>query len=257
MAYQKVTISGIDTNTLPKLKGEEKRKLLAKAKSGDIQAREEFIQSNLRLVLSIIKKFAYKGENPDDLFQIGTVGLIKAFKNFDTSIGVEFSTYAVPMILGEIKRFLRDNTSIRVSRSLRDIAFRALGAKEEYIAEHGKEPTNEELAKMIEVEQNDLENALRSIQDTVSLYEPAFGETGENVFVLDQVEDKKNTDEAWVEKLSIDEALTKLKAKEKEVLDLRFYKGKTQVEVADEIGISQAQVSRMEKNALKVIKKHI
>lgn len=257
MAYQKVVISGVDTNNLPKLNRNERNALLLKAKSGDIEAREEFIYSNLRIVLAIIKKFAYRGENADDLFQIGIVGLIKAYNNFDLSYGVEFATYCFPMILGEIKRFLRDNTSIRVSRSLRDIAFRALGAKEEYIAKHDKEPTNEDLAKMCEVEQNVLENALRSIQDTVSLYEPAFGETGENVYVLDQVEDKKNTDEVWIEKLSIDEALDKLKAKEKEVLDLRFYKGKTQMEVAEEIGISQAQVSRMEKNALKVIKKHM
>ena len=222
-----------------------------------LRAREKFINGNLKLVLSVVKKFNNRGENVDDLFQVGCVGLIKAIDNFDLSQNVLFSTYAVPMIIGEIRRHLRDNNSIRVSRSLRDIAYTALQAKEKLIAQTSKEPTLEEIAKEVGVTKEDIAHALDAIQDPVSLYEPVYNDGADSLYVVDQVKDKKNTDENWIEDISISEAMKKLTGREKLIINKRFFDGKTQMEVADEIGISQAQVSRLEKNALLKMKKNI
>lgn len=257
MYLNKVEICGVNTSTLPILSRKEKENLFKKILEGDEKAREEFINGNLRLVLSIIKKFNNRGENVDDLFQVGCIGLIKSIDNFDVSQGVQFSTYAVPMIIGEIRRYLRDNNSIRVSRSLRDIAYKALIAKEAFIKEHSKEPTIEEISKLIDVEKETLVSALDAIQEPISLFEPVFNDGGDTIFVMDQVSDKKNNDLNWTENLSLSQGIKKLNSREKHILNLRFFQGKTQTEVADEIGISQAQVSRLEKNALKNIKKHI
>lgn len=253
----KVEITNVNTSKLPVLTNEEKQVLFIKIKEGDKRAREEFINGNLKLVLSVVKKFNNRGENVDDLFQVGCVGLIKAIDNFDLSQNVLFSTYAVPMIIGEIRRHLRDNNSIRVSRSLRDIAYKALQAKEKLISQNSKEPTLEEIAKEVGVTKEEITHALDAIQDPVSLYEPVYNDGADSLYVVDQVKDKKNTDENWIEDISISEAMKKLTGREKIIITKRFFDGKTQMEVADEIGISQAQVSRLEKNALLKMKKNI
>jgi len=253
----KVEICGVNTATLPTLSKDRKDELFRRIKSGDDSAREEFVKGNLRLVLSVIQRFANRGENPDDLFQVGCIGLIKAIDNFDLSQNVQFSTYAVPMIIGEIRRYLRDNNSIRVSRSLRDIAYKALKAKESLTSKSGKEPTISDIAKELDLPKEDVVLALDSIQDPVSLYEPVYNDGTDAIYVMDQVSDTKNTDENWLEEIALKEALKKLCNREKRILDLRFFKGKTQMEVATELGISQAQVSRLEKSALSHMKKHI
>lgn len=253
----KVEICGVNTAKLPVLSNDEKTALFEKIKEGDTQARETFIGGNLRLVLSVIQRFSNRGENMDDLFQIGCIGLIKAIDNFDTSHNVKFSTYAVPMIIGEIRRYLRDNNQIRVSRSLRDIAYKALKAKEEYINKHSKEPTIDELSKILELSKEEVVFALESIQDPISLHEPAYNDGTDTIFVMDQVKDTKNTDEHWLENIALSEAMKRLSDREKHIISLRFFSGRTQMEVADEIGISQAQVSRLEKGALERMKKYI
>ena len=253
----KVEICGVNTAKLPNLSKAKKEELLKEIKAGNRFAREEFVEGNLRLVLSVIQRFANRGENPDDLFQIGCIGLIKAIDNFDLNQNVQFSTYAVPMIIGEIRRYLRDNSSIRVSRSLRDTAYKALKVKEELTIKNGKEPTISEIAKVLNMSKEDVVLATTSIQDPVSLYEPIYSDGADAIFVMDQLGDTKNTDENWLEEIALKEALKKLCAREKRILDLRFFKGRTQMEVASELGISQAQVSRLEKSALSHMKKHI
>ncbi len=257
MYYNRVEICGVNTAELPVLTGKEKRELLEKALTGDKQSRDDFIFANLRLVLSIIQGFNNRGEYVDDLFQVGCVGLIKALDNFDIKQGVQFSTYAVPMIVGEIKRYLRDNNTIRVSRSVRDTAYKALAFKEQYISQHSKDPTIEEIAKFLEVPKEDVLFALDAIQDPMSLFEPVYSDGAESISIIDQVKDTKNKDSKWVENLAIAEGMSKLQNRERNILNLRFFEGKTQMEVADEIGISQAQVSRLEKNALKSIRKWV
>lgn len=251
----KVEISGVNTAKLPLLSTEEKEELMKKVKLGDEQAREEFIQGNLRLVLSIIRRFNNKGENLDDLFQVGCVGLIKSIDNFDLNQNVQFSTYAVPMIIGEIRRYLRDNNTIRVSRSVRDLAYRALAVKERIYKEEQREATLEEIAKELEVEKEEITMSLDAIQEPVSLQEPAYSENTENICIMDQVSDKKNTDDLWAQTITIAEAMKKLNAKEKMIINKRFFEGRTQIEVAEEIGISQAQVSRLERMAIGHIKR--
>lgn len=253
----KVEICGVNTSKLPTLSKKEKDELFVKIKKGDANAREQFIQGNLRLVLSVIQRFNNRGENSDDLFQVGCIGLIKAIDNFDLSQNVQFSTYAVPMIIGEIRRYLRDNNSIRVSRSLRDIAYKALQVKENLTKLNEKEPTISEIAKELNLPKEDVVFALDSIQDPVSLYEPVYNDGADAIYVMDQVSDDKNTDENWLEEIALKEALKKLNIREKHILDLRFFKGRTQMEVASELGISQAQVSRLEKSALKHMRKFI
>ncbi len=251
----KVEICGVNTSKLPVLTKEEKDKLLIKIKEGDMEARNTFINGNLRLVLSVIQRFYRKSESADDLFQVGCVGLIKAIDNFDITQNVQFSTYAVPMIIGEVKRYLRDNNSIRVSRSIRDLAYKVIQYKEKYVKEHGKEPSVEEIAKELEVEKEDVAFSLDAIQDPISLQEPIYNDGAENIFIMDQVSDKKNTDEQWAEKMTMIQAMRKLNDKEKMIVTKRFFDGRTQMEVADEIGISQAQVSRLEKSAIEHIKR--
>ncbi len=257
MLYNKVEICGVNTSKLPILKGEEKKLLFDKILQGDKEAREKYIYGNMRLVLSIIQRFNNRGEYVDDIFQVGCIGLIKAIDNFDITQGVQFSTYAVPMIIGEIRRYLRDNNSIRVSRSLRDTAYRALQVKEQLISKNSKEPTIEEIAKEMDMPKSDVLFALEAIQDPISLFEPVFHDGSDAIFVMDQVSDEKNTDVRWLENLTLAEALKRLNDREKHILNLRFFEGKTQMEVAEEIGISQAQVSRLEKSALKSMKKHV
>ena len=257
MQINKVEICGVNTSELPVIKNSEMTELLLKIKSGDEDARQQFVIGNLRLVLSIIQKFNNRGENIDDLFQIGCIGLIKAIDNLDLSRNVRFSTYAVPMIIGEIRRYLRDNNPIRVSRSLKDIAYKALQVRERLVRNNSKEPTVGEIARELELPLEDVVMALDAIQDPVSLFDPVYQDNGDAIFVMDQVQDKKDTDENWLQEITLKEAIKKLNERERLVLDLRFYKGRTQIEVADEIGISQAQVSRIEKNALKNMKKHI
>ena len=239
------------------LSNEEKNRLLNEIKKGNKEAREEFINGNLKLVLSVIKRFYGRGENLDDLFQIGCIGLIKAMDNFDLNLNVQFSTYAVPMIAGEIRRYLRDNNPIRVSRSLKDIAYKSLQVREKLIRNNSKEPTVSEIAKELDLDVESVVMALDAIQDPISLFDPVYQDNGDAIFVMDQVQDKKDTDEHWLQEIALKEAIKKLNNREKLVLDLRFYKGRTQIEVADEIGISQAQVSRIEKNALKNMRKYI
>ena len=251
----KVEIASVNTAKLPVLTNKEKNKLLVKIKNGDNEAREEFINGNLRLVLSIIQRFNGRGEEIDDLFQVGCVGLIKAIDNFDMNLNVQFSTYAVPMIIGEIRRHLRDNNPIRVSRSMRDLAYRALQTKERLFKEKQQEPTIEDIAKELGVDKEDVVVSLDSIQDPISLQEPVYNEGSESIYVMDQVKDSKNTDEFWAETLTIAEAMKKLSNREKSIISRRFFDGRTQMEVANEIGISQAQVSRLEKNAIEKIKK--
>ena len=250
----KVQICGVNTAKLPILTEEEKQELFARIQNGDMQARQQFIYGNLRLVLSILHRFSSRGENADDLFQIG---LIKALDNFDTSHEVKFSTYAVPMIIGEIRRYLRDNNSIRVSRSLRDMAYKALAVKERLTASTGKEPTIEQISKELDIPCEDIATALDSILDPISLQDPIYHDGGDAVFVMDQIADDKNVDDSWLEKISLSEAMKRLSERERHILTLRFFKGRTQMEVADEIGISQAQVSRLEKNALTHMRKFL
>lgn len=257
MQYKKVEICGVNTSKLKVLNGKEKKELLLKVKAGDTKAREDFINGNLRLVLSIIQRFNNRGENLDDLFQVGCIGLIKSIDNFDLSQGVQFSTYAVPMIIGEIRRYMRDNNSIRVSRSMRDMAYKSLQAKEELTIRNSREPSIEEISKHMNVAREDVVIALDAIMDPVSLYEPVYSENGDTLYVMDQVGDKINIDDNWLEEIALKEAMTRLDDREKKILALRFFQGKTQMEVASEIGISQAQVSRLEKGALKRIKKQI
>jgi len=254
----KVEICGVNTAKLPVLKNEETRELLKKSRAGDANAREALISGNLRLVLSVIQKFTGRGENMDDLFQVGCIGLIKAIDNFDSEAhDVKFSTYGVPMIAGEVRRYLRDNSSVRISRSLRDTAYRVLQAKEKFIAEHGREPNETEIAEMLEIRREDVVFAMEAISDTVSLNEPVYSDSGDSVCIMDQVRDTKDTDEHWLEKIALGDAVDHLGNREKQILALRYMDGKTQMEVASEIGISQAQVSRLEKNAISQIKKEI
>ena len=246
----KVEIASVNTAKLPVLTNKEKDELLIKIKNGDEQAREDFIKGNLRLVLSVVQRFNGRGENVDDLFQVGCVGLIKAIDNFDISLNVQFSTYAVPMIIGEIRRHLRDNNPIRVSRSMRDLAYKALQVKEALLKENQKEPTIEEIAKVLNIDKEEITISLDSIQDPISLQEPIYNEGTESIYLIDQIKDSKNTDEFWTESLSLAEAMKKLNSREKLIISKRFFDGRTQMEVANEIGISQAQVSRLEKNAI-------
>ena len=257
MMINKVEICGVNTAKLPVLKEKEMRQLLLSMKNGDNQSRETFIKGNLRLVLSVIQKFNNRGENADDLFQIGCIGLIKSIDNFDLGHNVKFSTYAVPMIIGEIRRYLRDNNSIRVSRSLRDIAYRALQVRDKLVGENNKEPTISQIAKELNIPREDVVFALDAIQDPVSLFEPIYHDGGDAIYVMDQISDTKNLDDSWLENICIKEAMKKLNTREKLILTLRFFDGRTQMEVADEIGISQAQVSRLEKTALSHMRKHV
>ena len=257
MALNKVEICGVNTARLPILTNEEKDALFIQIRQGDAEAREQFIKGNLRLVLSVIRRFPSVGENVDDLFQIGCIGLIKAIDHFNTELGVRFSTYAVPMIIGEIRRFLRDNNSIRVSRSLRDTAYKAIYAREMLLKKNQKEPSITEVASEVGISREDIVYALDAIQNPMSLYEPIFTDGGDTLYVMDQIRDKKNREENWVEHLSLSDALKKLNAREHEIISLRFFEGKTQMEVAELIGISQAQVSRLEKNALRIMRAYL
>lgn len=253
----KVEICGVNTSRLHVLSQVEMDALLRRAQAGDEDAREKLIEGNLRLVLSVIQRFDKRGENPDDLFQVGCIGLIKAIDNFNTDLDVRFSTYGVPMIVGQIRRYLRDNSTIRVSRAMRDTAYKVLQAKEAYMAEHQREPTVDEIARMLELKREEVVFALDAIVDPVSLYEPVYSDSGDTICVMDQVRDSKNTDENWLEQIALREAIAKLSDREKRILSLRFFQGKTQMEVSTEVGISQAQVSRLEKNALRQIKKDL
>ena len=257
MIINKVEICGVNTSKLPVLKEKEKRELLLKMRNGDTKARETFINGNLRLVLSVIQRFNNRGENVDDLFQVGCIGLMKSIDNFDLTQNVKFSTYAVPMIIGEIRRYLRDNNSIRVSRSLRDVAYKALLVRDKLIKENNKEPTISQIAKELDIPREEVVFALDAIQDPVSLFEPIYHDGGDAIYVMDQISDSKNSDDSWLENISIKEAMKKLNDREKLILTLRFFNGRTQMEVADEIGISQAQVSRLEKTALKHMRKYV
>jgi RNA polymerase sporulation-specific sigma factor len=257
LIINKVEICGVNTSKLPVLKEKEKRALLIQMHNGDSMARETFIKGNLRLVLSVIQRFNNRGENVDDLFQVGCIGLMKSIDNFDLNQNVKFSTYAVPMIIGEIRRYLRDNNSIRVSRSLRDIAYKALVVRDKLIKDNNKEPSISQISKELNLPREDVVFALDAIQDPVSLYEPIYHDGGDAIYVMDQVKDSKNTDESWLENISIKEAMKKLTDREKLILNLRFFNGRTQMEVANEIGISQAQVSRLEKTALKHMRKNV
>lgn len=257
MALNKVEICGVNTAKLPILSNTEKEELFKRIKQGDREAREQYIKGNLRLVLSVIKRFSGSNENADDLFQIGCIGLIKAIDNFNTELDVKFSTYAVPMIIGEIRRYLRDYNSIRVSRSLRDIAYKAIYAKERYLKEHLKEPTIDEIAREIHIEKEMIVYALDAIQNPVSLYEPVYTEGGDTLYVMDQISDKKNREDNWIENLSLQNAMDRLGSRERKIVELRYFQGKTQMEVSEEIGISQAQVSRLEKNALRTMKNYL
>jgi len=257
MAIGKVEICGVDTSSLPVLSNERMRELFPLVHGGDIPSREEFIRGNLRLVLSVIQRFSNRGENVDDLFQVGCIGLIKALDNFDISQNVRFSTYAVPMIIGEIRRYLRDNNSIHVSRSLRDTAYKALQARDRLATELGREPNITELAKHMDLPREDIVQALEAIQDPVSLFEPVFNDGGDAVFVMDQVKNEKDADDSWLEGISIKEAMRRLSDRERRILKMRFFEGRTQMEVAGEVGISQAQVSRLEKSALSMMRKYV
>ncbi len=257
MIQSKVELSGVNTAKLKVLKGDETMELLRRSKAGDKKARDELISGNLRLVLSVIQKFAGRGENADDLFQVGCIGLIKAIDNFDISQNVRFSTYGVPMIIGEIRRYLRDNSAMRVSRSMRDTAYKVLQAKERLINQNQREPTVDEIAKELGIKRQDVVFAMDAIMEPVSLYEPVYTGSGDAIYVMDQVSDTKNTDESWMEQIALSEAISKLSERERHILALRFYAGKTQMEVSAEVGISQAQVSRLEKNAINQIKKNM
>ncbi|HEX2985822.1 MAG TPA: RNA polymerase sporulation sigma factor SigG [Caproiciproducens sp.] len=256
MQYNKVEICGVNTSKLKVLTEKEKMELLRRVKNGDMNAREDLIKGNLRLVLSVIQRFTNRGENLDDLFQVGCIGLIKAIDHFDTEQGVRFSTYGVPMIIGEIRRYLRDNNSIRVSRSLRDTAYKAMQVKEKMTSQNNREPSIDEIAKELDLPREDVVLALESIVEPVSLYEPVFSDGGDTIYVMDQVGDN-NDDTNWLDEIALKEAIKDLNNREKRILSMRFFQGKTQMEVASEIGISQAQVSRLEKAALDKIKKDI
>ncbi|MBQ5584083.1 MAG: RNA polymerase sporulation sigma factor SigG [Ruminiclostridium sp.] len=253
----KVEISGVNTSKLPVLTREEAKALFLEARAGSEAARQKLIQGNLRLVLSVIKKFDSRGENPDDLFQVGCVGLIKGIDNFNVELDVFPSTYLVPMIVGEIRRYLRDNSPVRVSRSMRDTAYKVLQAKEAYMAQHQREPSVEEIAKILEIKREDVVFALDAIVDPVSLHEPVYSDGGDTICVMDQVRDNKNTDEHWLEQIALKEAMDRLTDREKRILSLRYFEGKTQMEVSARIGISQAQISRLEKNAIQKIKNNL
>ena len=257
MAQGKVEICGVNTAKLPILSNQEKEALFARIKAGDEEAKEQYIKGNLRLVLSVIKRFGNSNENPDDLFQIGCIGLIKAINNFNTELDVKFSTYAVPMIIGEIRRYMRDNNSIRVSRSLRDTAYKAIYARETYVKRNQKEPTVEEIAQEIGISGEDIVYALDAIQVPMSLQEPVYNDGGDPLYVMDQISDRKNKEEKWVENLSLEAALDRLGERERYIIELRFFEGKTQMEVADMICISQAQVRRLEKCALKSMRQYL
>ena len=257
MAQGKVEICGVNTAKLPLLKSSEQEAFFARIKQGDEEARQQYIEGNLRLVLSVIRRFANSSENLDDLFQIGCIGLIKAIDNFNTSMMVKFSTYAVPMIQGEVRRYLRDSGSIRVSRSLKDTAYKAIYAREYMTRQNAIEPTINEVAKEIGISSEDIIYALDAIQSPVSLYEPVYTDGGDTLYVMDQVSDRKNKEENWVETLALKDAMKKLTTREKEIIGLRFFEGKTQMEVADMINISQAQVSRLEKNALRIMRNYL
>ena len=253
----KVEICGVNTTKLKTLKNDEMVRLIHRSKQGDLEARQMLIEGNLRLVLSVIQRFSGRGENPDDLFQVGCIGLLKAVENFDETKDVRFSTYGVPMIAGEIRRYLRDNSTIRVSRSIRDMAYKVLQCKETMIREMGREPTMEEISLRLEVPFESVVESMDAITAPVSLYEPVYSDGGDPLTVMDQVHDTKNTDERWTERIALKDAMKKLTPRERNILTLRFYDGKTQMEVANEIGISQAQVSRLEKSAITTIRKEI
>ena len=257
MAFNKVEICGINTSKLPVLSASQKETLLRRIQEGDKEAREAYIKGNLRLVLSVIKRFTGSSENADDLFQIGCIGLMKAVDNFDLSLGVQFSTYAVPMIIGEIRRYLRDNNSIRVSRSLRDTAYKAIYARENYVKKNLRDPTITEIAQETGISKEDIVYALDAIQSPMSLYEPVYTEGGDTLYVMDQISDKKSREENWIQDLALQDAISRLNSREKYIIRLRFFEGRTQMEVASEIGISQAQVSRLEKNALKTMRNYL
>lgn len=257
MALNKVVICGVNTAKLPLLTNEEKNELFIQTEQGNQKARERLVEGNLRLVLSVIQRFSASSENADDLFQVGCIGLMKAIDNFDRSLNVKFSTYAVPMIIGECRRYLRDNNAIRVSRSLRDIAYKAIYAKERILREEDREPSIDEVAKAIELDKELVVMALDAIATPVSLYDPVYQEGGDTLYIMDQVSDKKNREENWVEDISLKEAMKHLSDREKNIIKLRFFEGKTQTEVASEIAISQAQVSRLEKSALKSMKGYL
>ncbi len=252
--YKRVDICGVNTAQLPRVTDEQADLMLRKIKSGDKDTKDEFVRANLRLVLSVIQKFSYKNDNIDDIFQIGCIGLIKAIDNFDFKYHVKFSTYAVPMIIGEIRRFLRDSSALRVSRTLKDIAYKALKIREN---DTKKEYTNEEIAQILGVNLHDVDEAIKAVCEPCSIYEPVYNDNGESAVIMDQISDGKNTETVWVEDISLNEAISHLAPKEKDIINLRYYYGKTQMQVADKIGISQAQVSRIEKNALTSIKSSI
>ena len=254
---RKVEICGVNTAKLPLLNNEEMRALFVQAQAGDKPARDQLVQSNLRLVLSIVQRFGIRGENPDDLFQVGCIGLLKAIDNFDLSMNVRFSTYAVPMIIGEIRRYLRDNNAIRVSRSVRDVAYKALSARDELAAQKGVEPKMQEIAERLSLPASQVVFALDAIAEPVSLFEPIFNDGGDPIYVVDQVKDERESEQRWTEELCISNALACLNEREQKIINLRFFVGKTQMEVADEIGISQAQVSRLEKNALLHLRRYV
>lgn len=257
MALNKVDICGLDTSSLPRLTQQQSRELLLKIKGGDTEAREEFIRANLRLVLSVIQRFSGRGEQMDDLFQVGCIGLIKAVENFNTDLDVRFSTYAVPMIIGELRRYLRDNTTLRVSRSLRDTAYKALRVRNDLMDKLSREPRLDEIARELEMSEEDVAFALEAIQDPVSLFEPIYHDDGDAIFVMDQVKDDRDCDDYWLDGIAIGSGLDRLADRERRIIELRFFQGRTQMEVAEEIGISQAQVSRLEKSALKHMKKYV
>ena len=257
MALNKVEICGVNTARLPLLKNEEKEAPFERIKEGDLEARELYIKGNLRLVLSVIRRFGSSSENADDLFQIGCIGLMKAIDHFDPTLNVKFSTYAVPMIIGEIRRYLRDNNSIRVSRSLRDTAYKAIYARDGYVKKNLKEPTIMEIAEEIGIPKEEIVYAMDAIQTPMSLYDPVYTEGGDTLYVMDQISDKKNREENWIEVLALNEAVKKLTERERQIIRLRFYEGKTQMEVAGFIRISQAQVSRLEKNALRTLRHYL
>ncbi len=257
MIQGKVEICGVNTSKLKTLKNDEMIELIRRSQAGDAQARQKLIEGNLKLVLSVIQKFIGRGENPDDLFQVGCIGLLKAIENFDTSLGLRFSTYGCPMIAGEIRRYLRDNSTIRVSRSVRDTAYKVMQCKEQIMLEQSREPSIEEIAKRLDLPQSEVVAAMDAIAAPVSLYEPVYSDGGDPLTVMDQVRDQKNTDERWLERIALRDAISCLGEREKRILALRFFEGKTQMEVASQVGISQAQVSRLEKNALQSIRKSI
>ena len=257
MYYNKVEICGVNTSTLKVLSDEEKKILLKKSKEGDEAARQELIYGNLRLVLSIIQRFTGRKENMDDLFQVGCIGLVKAVDNFNIDLDVKFSTYAVPMIIGEIRRYLRDNNAIRISRSVRDLAYKALQAREQLMREKEEEPTVSEIAERLGEKRENVMHAMEAIVDPVSLYEPVYSDNGDSIFLMDQLSDTSSSDEKWLENIALHEAMRKLNDRERKIIDMRYYKNKTQMEIATEIGISQAQVSRLEKGALERMRKQM